>query len=182
MNLLFGFSGRIGRLQWWLAQAVAIPVIIIVSLGIVGAFAHAAPSNDSETWGAFGNAGPSILVIVIAVFVLLVWINIASTVKRFHDRGKSGYWCLIVLVPYIGAIWQLVECGFLAGSRGNNNYGPPPGSGDSSVYGDLADEIAGYSEPQQRSTPVAAVMRATPSQTTQLRQPSPSRFGRRGTS
>ena len=181
MNLLFGFSGRIGRLQWWLAQ-LAIPVILLVSVGIIAAFGHADTFDGSETLGAIDNAGWSIILIVIAVVVLIVWINIASTVKRFHDRGKSGYWFLIVFVPYIGAIWQLVECGFLAGSSGINSYGPPPGSGGSSGYGDLADEIAGYSEPQQRSTPAAPAMLAKPAQTMQLRQPSPSRFGRRGIS
>ena len=113
--------------------------------------------------------------------MLLVWINIASTVKRFHDRDKSGYWFLIVFVPYVGAIWQFVECGFLAGSPGNNGYGPPPGSGGSPIYGDLGDDIAGYSTPQQRATPVVQAKLAT-AQQTQLRQPSPSRFGRRGIS
>jgi uncharacterized membrane protein YhaH (DUF805 family) len=178
MNLLFGFSGRIGRLQWWLAQLVAIPIIILVSLGAIAPFAHAAMSDGS----AIDNTRLSVILVVVAVVVLIVWINIASTVKRFHDRGKSGYWCLIVLVPYIGAIWQFVECGFLAGSPGNNSYGPPPGSRGSPIYADLGDEIAGYSEPQQRSTPVVPVTRVTPPQTTQLRQPSPSRFGRRGIS
>ena len=109
----------------------------------------------ADMWGAFGNAGPSVVAIVLAVVVLIVWINIASTVKRFHDRDKSGVWFLIVFVPYIGAIWQLVECGFLPGSPGNNDYGPPPGSGGSSVYEDMADEIAAYSAPQQRPTTVA---------------------------
>jgi uncharacterized membrane protein YhaH (DUF805 family) len=181
MNLLFGFSGRIGRLQWWLAQ-LAIPVIIAVSIGIIAAFGHAGTLGGSETSGAIDSARWNVVLIVLAVVVLMVWINIASTVKRFHDRDKSGLWFLIVFVPTIGAIWQLVECGFLPGSPGTNGYGPPPGSGGSSIYGDLGDEMAGYSEPQQRSTPVAPVMRATPPQTTQLRQPSPSRFGRRGVS
>jgi uncharacterized membrane protein YhaH (DUF805 family) len=178
MNLLFGFSGRIGRLQWWLAQLVAIPVIILVSLGVIAPFAHDAMSDDS----AIDNTRLSVILIVLAVVALIGWINIASTVKRFHDRGKSGFWFLIVFVPYVGAIWQLVECGFLAGSSGTNGYGPPPGSGGSSSYGDLEDDIAGYPEPLQRSTPVAPAMRAAPPQTKQLRQPSPSRFGRRGIS
>ena len=178
MNLLFGFSGRIGRLHWWLAQLVVIPVIILASLGVIAPFAHAAMSDDS----AIDNTRLSVILVVVAVVVLIVWINIASTVKRFHDRGKSGYWFLIVFVPYIGAIWQLVECGFLAGSPGSNSYGSPPGSGGSSSYGDLAEEITGYSEPQQRSTSVAKAVMATPRQTAQLRQPSPSRFGRRGVS
>jgi uncharacterized membrane protein YhaH (DUF805 family) len=31
-----------------------------------------------------------------------------------------------MFVPIIGAIWLLVECGFLRGTEGPNNYGPDP--------------------------------------------------------
>jgi uncharacterized membrane protein YhaH (DUF805 family) len=181
VDLLFGFSGRIGRLQWWLAQ-LAILVILVVSVGIIAAFAQPGTSDTSEKWAAIANAGTGVVLFVAAAFALMLWINIASTVKRFHDRDKSAYWFLIVLVPNIGAIWQLVECGFLAGSSGTNSYGPPPGSGGSAIFGDFGDDVAGYSKPQQRETSVAKAVMATPPQTTQLRQPSPSRFGRRGIS
>jgi uncharacterized membrane protein YhaH (DUF805 family) len=175
MDLLFGFSGRIGRGQWWLAQ-LAILVVIIVFVGIIVAVAQPSASDGLD------NVGTGVVLLVGAAVVLMVWINIASTVKRFHDRDKSGVWFLIVLVPYIGSLWQLVECGFLAGSTGTNSYGPPPGSGGSSVYGDLADDIPGYSKPQQRQAPVTRTVVTAPQQATQLRQSSPSRFGRRGTS
>jgi uncharacterized membrane protein YhaH (DUF805 family) len=175
MDLLFGFSGRIGRGQWWLAQLAGL-VIIIVFAGIIAVFAH---PNASD---GFDNVGTGIVLLVGVAVVLLVWINIASTVKRFHDRDKSGYWFLIVLVPYIGALWQFVECGFLPGSPGSNNYGPPSGSGGSPVYGDLSDELDRYSQPQQRQATVARAAVAAPAPTTQPRQSQPSRFGRRGVS
>jgi uncharacterized membrane protein YhaH (DUF805 family) len=175
MDLLFGFSGRIGRGQWWLAQ-MAILVVIIVFVGIIAAVAQPSVSDGLD------NVGMSVVLLVGAAVVLTVWINIASTVKRFHDRDKSGVWFLIVLVPYIGSLWQLVECGFLAGSTGTNSYGPPPGSGGSSVYGDLADDISGYSKPQQRQTSVARAAVAAPTQPAQSRPSGPSRFGRRGIS
>jgi hypothetical protein len=72
---------------------------------------------------------------MLAAAVLCYWINVAITVKRYHDRNKSGIWFLVIFVPFIGGIWQLVECGFLAGSSGSNDYGPRSGS-DS--YGDFA--------------------------------------------
>jgi len=175
MDLLFGFSGRIGRGQWWLAQLAGL-VIIIVFAGILAVFAH---PNAS---GGFDNAGMGVVLLVGVAVVLLVWINIASSVKRFHDRDKSGLWFLIVFVPYIGALWQFVECGFLPGSAGTNNYGPPPGSGGNSVYGDMDDDLSGYSKPQQRQAPVAKAVMAAPAQPTQARQSSPARFGRRGIS
>jgi len=47
-------------------------------------------------------------------------------VKRYHDRDKSGWWVLIIFLPVIGALWYLIECGFLRGTDGNNAYGPDP--------------------------------------------------------
>lgn len=49
-----------------------------------------------------------------------------ATIKRFHDRGKSGWWTLVLLVPVIGSIWTFVECGFLKGTDGPNKYGEDP--------------------------------------------------------
>ena len=61
------------------------------------------------------------------IFALLVFIPaILVYIKRFHDRDKSGWWMLIVLIPIVGAIWFLVELGFLAGTPGLNRFGPPP--------------------------------------------------------
>jgi uncharacterized membrane protein YhaH (DUF805 family) len=33
---------------------------------------------------------------------------------------------LIGLIPVIGWIWTLVECGLLPGTAGSNDYGPDP--------------------------------------------------------
>lgn len=33
---------------------------------------------------------------------------------------------LVTLVPVIGSLWFLIECGFLAGTPGPNAYGPDP--------------------------------------------------------
>jgi uncharacterized membrane protein YhaH (DUF805 family) len=33
---------------------------------------------------------------------------------------------LIIFLPVIGALWYLIECGFLRGTDGNNDYGPDP--------------------------------------------------------
>ncbi len=68
-------------------------------------------------------------------------INICSTVKRYHDRGKSGFWFFITFVPLIGGMWQFIECGMLPGDDHNNDYGAPPGSGRDL---DVAPSSGGY--------------------------------------
>ncbi len=51
---------------------------------------------------------------------------IALYAKRWHDRGKSGWWSLIGLIPVIGGLWMLIELGFLKGTGGANQYGADP--------------------------------------------------------
>ena len=51
--------------------------------------------------------------------------SIAVTIRRLHDTGKSGWWCLIAFIPIIGAVELLI---FMAQDShpGTNPYGPNP--------------------------------------------------------
>ncbi len=62
-------------------------------------------------------------IIYAVVGILGIWVGLAVSVKRWHDRNKSGWWVLIVLIPIIGGIWALIELGFLPGTEGPNAYG-----------------------------------------------------------
>ncbi|WP_437678437.1 DUF805 domain-containing protein [Sorangium sp. So ce131] len=66
----------------------------------------------------------SLSLVVGAFFVF--WIHLAIYVKRWHDRGKSGWWQLILLIPYIGSLWVFIECGCMVGNAGPNQFGPDP--------------------------------------------------------
>jgi len=48
---------------------------------------------------------------------------LAVTARRLHDTGKSGWWCILGLIPLVGTIWLIV---LLAsdGDREENAYGP----------------------------------------------------------
>jgi uncharacterized membrane protein YhaH (DUF805 family) len=72
------------------------------------------------------HIGPFASTVILAFGVLVNWISLAIAVKRYHDRDKSGWWVLIIFLPVIGALWYLIECGFLRGTDGNNDYGPDP--------------------------------------------------------
>jgi uncharacterized membrane protein YhaH (DUF805 family) len=106
-------QGRVGRQDWWLKYVLAFIVVSVVasvldaSLGLV----------DPET-----GYGP---ISIIAVLVML-YPAIVVNIKRFHDRNKSGWWVLIVLIPFVGALWLLIECGFLRGTAGQNRFGADP--------------------------------------------------------
>ena len=47
---------------------------------------------------------------------------IIAVVRRLHDRNKSGWWLLIVLIPIIGPFWLFVDCGLLPAKEEGNSY------------------------------------------------------------
>jgi uncharacterized membrane protein YhaH (DUF805 family) len=120
-NLLFGFQGRTNRAMFWLV-ALALLVIEAIVLGVIGG--QAAMSDDPQQ--ALASLGPVAGIVLVIFGLAVTWITIAVGIKRFHDRNKSGVWVLIIFVPVIGGLWYLIECGFLKGTPGPNNYGPDP--------------------------------------------------------
>lgn len=120
-NLLFGFRGRITRAKFWLV-AFGIFVVELILFAALGGNV-AVLLNPQEALPAISPIG-GIGILVLGVVV--TWISLAVAVKRYHDRDKSGWWVLIIFVPVIGGLWYLIECGFLRGSEGHNNYGPDP--------------------------------------------------------
>ncbi|MGZ3339113.1 MAG: DUF805 domain-containing protein [Reyranella sp.] len=120
-NLLFGFQGRTNRAKFWL---VALAIFVVEAILFAGLGSNMAMSDDPQE--ALARMGPVTSIVLLLFGILVTWISIAVGIKRFHDRNKSGVWILIIFVPVIGGIWYLVECGFLRGTMGPNNYGPDP--------------------------------------------------------
>ena len=58
--------------------------------------------------------------------------GIAVSVRRLHDRDKSGWWLLIGFIPLIGGILLLVWM-VMEGDRGDNRFGPDPKAGEGGV-------------------------------------------------
>ncbi len=121
-NYFFGLNGRIGRGQWWKAQ-LSMLLLLFVAFIVPMIF-----GKSRLTAGSPPDVAMNLFVVAFAVLVSIV-VNVCTTVKRYHDRGKSGWWFLFQFVPIVGGLWQLIECGFCSGDEGDNEYGPPPGAG-----------------------------------------------------
>ena len=110
-ELLFSYEGRIGVKQFWLgllsglATSVALACIVGLVIGI-----------GSVAFG-LGYEEQQLLTIAGAVFVTgyAVYTQLAVTVKRCHDRGRSGWWCLLTLIPFIGLLWLILDLGMQRG-------------------------------------------------------------------
>ncbi|MFM9941628.1 MAG: DUF805 domain-containing protein [Hyphomicrobiaceae bacterium] len=127
LTSFFSFHGRIGRGMWWLTGLLQFALAIAAGLYLENVDAAADPRT--------GWQGP-VFFIIILVFC---WIGLCANIKRYHDRSKSGFWVLIAFVPFIGALWMLIELGFLPGDEAENIFGPPPGSGLKSASRDVAE-------------------------------------------
>jgi uncharacterized membrane protein YhaH (DUF805 family) len=108
----FSPEGRVNRKQWWLWLVLPLTVIGIL-LELV----------DMATGNVHPKAGIGLFTGILALLALIPVVIVY--IKRFHDRDKSGWWVLIWLIPIIGAIWLLIELGFLKGTPGPNRFGSP---------------------------------------------------------
>lgn len=110
--LLTSFDGRINRAKFWAGFGVLFvgALVAMVIDNIIGTTIQNLPYG----W------------VYILYSLVSIYLGLALYAKRWHDRDKSGWWSLILLVPFVGVIWWLIECGILEGTRGPNRYGPDP--------------------------------------------------------
>jgi uncharacterized membrane protein YhaH (DUF805 family) len=125
--LFTSFEGRISRKPFWLSLLVLVVAqwILFIIFGMVlgTSMSGMDPAADPAAMSA---AAMQAMIPLWIIIILFLYPSLAIYAKRWHDRGKSGWWTLICLVPFIGGIWLLVECGFLRGTEGPNQYGNDP--------------------------------------------------------
>lgn len=113
----FSFKGRIGRQTFWLsiiiANAIGYGLSLVLSSGLTG-------SNTSDATIIING------VLSLVLLIVLIWVNLATQVKRWHDLDKRGWWVLINFVPIIGGLYALIELGFVKGTTGTNRFGEDP--------------------------------------------------------
>ena len=168
---LFGFEGRTNRAKYWYAVfASSISCLVfmwIVAAAIGSIFGVGVKSVDLDFdlfrdplslpfHASFGHAGAtstavlSFYAIGTPIFVVGIWFLAATTVKRLHDRDKSGWWIvpfyiappllhrlwdwldnphLALLVSTLAfglSVWCFVELFCLSGAKAPNRFGPDP--------------------------------------------------------
>ena|SRR5579872_2855549 len=142
---IFGFSGRIGRAEYWrvllFIAALLLLLTIIVALIAVGV-------------GFLRRArGPIDFSMELTITTLLAALMFGAplSIGRLHDRNKSGWWLIVfallpILLGWLGDWvsdelefllslprllligWAFVELACLRGTVGPNRFGPEPTS------------------------------------------------------
>jgi len=139
------FSGRAARAEyWWFVLAIIVCYVII----------NIIESLIGINRMVLGIYGPLMVLLWLATLVP----QIAVSVRRLHDTNRSGWWLLVVVIPYAilgfmmgraagagnasglaaaglfslvalaGALVILVLM-ILPGNKGDNSYGPDPYAG-----------------------------------------------------
>ncbi len=134
-DLFLTFDGRLTRRDYWLGYLAVVGVLVIVGAGPVRLFG---PGEGAVIW------------ITVVSFICAV-AGTALSMKRLHDRDKSGWWVVLfyivpglmsdlaarfmansagvsVLLIIAAALsfWGLAEMGFRRGTVGKNRYGEDP--------------------------------------------------------
>lgn len=122
-NLFFSYHGRINRAKFWKIQVT----LIVLLLAEIAAFAISVNDSTSADSAHEVTGFQMVALIILGLFALvLLYIGICNTIKRFHDRDKTGWWIVIQFVPVVGLAWVWFETGFLPGTVGPNSYGNDP--------------------------------------------------------
>jgi uncharacterized membrane protein YhaH (DUF805 family) len=112
------FSGRAWRKEYWgyfLFWTLALFLICVAGLIADGA----AGNLDQAEFPIYAVAAMGLF--IVATFPP----GLAITVRRIHDMGLSGWFCLLVFVPTVGALIVLVFTLIPSQAR-DNQWGPVP--------------------------------------------------------
>jgi uncharacterized membrane protein YhaH (DUF805 family) len=179
---LFRFDGRINRAKLWLAMPVVLGLLTVLGAVIVAIqslFGGPTPFSlgtkdifklvDPEVYRTLKLADLPRLLAKLLGISLLLWVYFAISIKRLHDRDKSGWW----MVPFFAVpglynqfadrlpdsyadlplaiatlglcLWGFIEMYCLNGSRKTNRFGAdpltPPPSRDTRPPWDQQSEI-----------------------------------------
>lgn len=107
------FRGRASRSEYWWITLFN----YLVLCGILGLIFLAKEVAGEDGFNA-------VMVVYVLLFLFAIIPGAAVTVRRFHDTGRSGWWCLICFIPYVGALILLFMMA-LESDR-DNKWGPGP--------------------------------------------------------
>ncbi len=147
------FNGRVGRKAYLLGQTLVFGPLIILSVlfaifNIILTFAGSAdrphsteisspeqirlapPSEVPPDMGLMAVQSVANLIFFLVFILCTIWLLIgilpsfSLNVKRLHDFGQSGWWTVLMMIPYVNLIFGLVLV-FVPGDKKSNTYGAP---------------------------------------------------------
>lgn len=103
----FDFSGRSSRSEFWYFMLLFILLYLVVA--VADQFLVTATVDIRELplghYIPMGTVDPNVGVLVLLYRPIMAIPTISVTIRRLHDVGKSGWWCLLWVLPVPGLGW-----------------------------------------------------------------------------
>jgi len=114
---VISFNGRIGRMRY-LAYGMGINfLLMLVMVPVMGASAFV---------GGTGENMSAMTMVTLGVFyIATIVISVMFARRRLNDLNRSGWWCLLFIVPLANLLLAIYML-FFPGTDGENNWGPAP--------------------------------------------------------
>ena len=119
------FSGRARRMEFWLFWLflIGIEIVFSILIGMVGGSTMA--MVDPNGFAAMSGPAMGLWALYGLVMLALLIPSLAVGIRRLHDTNRTGWWILLALIPFLGAL-VLIIFYLLDGTPGPNKYGPDP--------------------------------------------------------
>ncbi|MCV2503036.1 MAG: DUF805 domain-containing protein [Neisseriaceae bacterium] len=112
---VFNYSGVATRKQYW-----TITVLYVIYAFLVNLWAFWIISNVSDP--STVSTGIKIAFVILAILgIYLFLVQLSISVRRLHDMGFSGWFAILLLVPYINIAFAIV-LGVVPTKSENNAY------------------------------------------------------------
>lgn len=138
----FDFSGRSRRREYWSFQLLGLVISSVAFILVVSGagdevrtaeykYVDATTSTQASFTGNLGIISWMGLALIFVWAIVAFVPSLALTVRRLHDRDKSGLYILLTFIPLIGLIFSIIMLVnmLLAGTIGRNRFGPDPKTG-----------------------------------------------------
>lgn len=120
-ELILTLNGRIGRKTYLVFFVIML--LISVFCGIIQSVLGLDQTVYEENGQVIYNTGAIIFNFITNSIITLIFI--APSVKRLHDVDKSGWFYLLILVPFVN-LWIIYLLFFKKGTVGENRFGNDP--------------------------------------------------------
>ena len=160
---LFSFEGRINRAKFWQALLIILCLMMVLALLTItvgkffddsGSFGFGLDdifaAFDPESYRSLSTIGYVRAIGKAIGTPLFLWVYLAISIKRLHDRNRSAWWMMLFfvfpglfdqfadrlgdsypvifvgLVSVVFCAWGFIELCFLKGTTGTNRFGSDP--------------------------------------------------------
>lgn len=116
--ILFSCKGRLNRRRYWLMYLVNMVVFMLYFWAIIASGLFHQQQGQPPEMGLG-------MILLLAGYIFMLFVSIMMNIKRAHDRGRSGHFLWLFLIPIV-SLWPAIELSFFKGTEGPNKFGEDP--------------------------------------------------------